>query len=61
MTPAMQKALSTAAAREKGTICPIKGLHVTIHAAAQTNLINAMVMWITTAGRRSSRIVDAGR
>lgn len=38
-TPAMHRALKAAAARPRGTVCPIPG----VHAAAETALLDAML------------------
>jgi hypothetical protein len=38
MTEAMRRAIKTAAERERGTYCPIKG----VHAAAETMLLEAL-------------------
>lgn len=38
ITPAMRRALSKAATRERGNICPVRG----VHAAAEDMLIKAM-------------------
>lgn len=58
MTPAQRRALETAAQRERGTICPIRGAK----AAAETALLRSLVRagWATNSEVRPT-ITDAGR